>query len=58
MKQGDLWVFFFALGILVFNWPFLTVFEGSLVSGLFFLWGAFIVVAALAGRGEKRDRNR
>jgi len=58
MRQGDFWVFFFALGVILFNWPFLTVFDDSLVAGLFILWGIFIALAALAGAGREKDRNR
>ena len=58
MRQGDFWVFFFALGVILFNWPFLTIFEGSLAGGLFFLWSLFIAVAALAGTGRGKGRNR
>ena len=58
MKQGDIWFFLFALGVVLFNWPFLTVFGGSLALGLFVLWGVFIAVAALLGGGGGRDRKR
>jgi hypothetical protein len=58
MKQGDIWIFLFALGVLLFNWPFLTVLEGSLALGLFVLWGAFIAVGALLGAGGWRGRKR
>jgi hypothetical protein len=58
MKRGDIWIFLFALGVILFNWPFLTVFEGSLALGFFVLWGAFIAVAALLGAGGWRGRKR
>ena len=58
MRQGDFWVFFFALGVILFNWPFLTVFDTSPVTGLFLLWGIYIALAALAWAGSDKDRNR
>ena len=58
MKRGDFWVSSFLLGVVLFNWPFLTIFEGSTAGGLFLLWGAIIVLAALAGVVGKRDRER
>lgn len=58
MRQGDFWVFFFALGVILFNWPFLTVLDTSPVTGLFLLWGIYIALAALAGAGGDKDRNR
>ena len=57
MRQGDFWVFFFVLGVVLFNWPFLTVFEESLAAGLFLLWGGFIACAALAGSSRGKDRD-
>lgn len=56
MRSNDLWIFLFLLGVLVFNWPFLTIFEKSLPYGLFILWSLFI--ALIAFFAVRRDRDR
>ncbi len=35
MRDGERWIFLFVLGVLVFNWPFLTILEGSHPAVLF-----------------------
>lgn len=56
MRSNDLWIFLFLLGVLVFNWPFLTIFEKSLPYGLFILWSLFI--GFIAFFAVRRDRDR
>lgn len=57
MRSTDTWVFLFLVGLVVFNWPFLTIFADSLPYALFILWALYIAVTALfAGKGG-RDRN-
>ncbi|MDB4285545.1 hypothetical protein N9903_01420 [bacterium] len=55
MRSNDLWIFLFFLGVLVFNWPFLTIFEGSLPYGLFILWALFITLIAFFAIRRDRD---
>lgn len=58
MKGSDRWFFIFLLGILLFNWPFLTIFEDSLPSALFGLWVLFIGIAAIFIFRESRGGSR
>ncbi len=47
MNSKDLWVFFFIIGVLLFNWPLLAIFGHSLQYYLFVMWAAFIVVIGI-----------
>ena len=58
MRDGERWIFLFVLGLLVFNWPFLTIFEGSHPVILFACWGGFIAVIILFSLSRNRGRNR
>jgi uncharacterized membrane protein len=53
MKR-DIWIFLFILGLLLFCWPFLTIFRDSMASYLFAAWAAFIVLMYLATVYEDR----
>ena len=57
MHRNDRWVFLFFLGLLFFNWPFLTAFESHLPVVLFLLWGLCIALAALFAFLSGRDRS-
>jgi hypothetical protein len=50
----DIWIFFFALGIILFNWPIISMFEHGLSKYLFFVWFIFIalifIMTEYAGR--------
>ena len=52
MNNREVWVFFFLLGLLLFNWPFLDIFSLSLPYYLFGVWGLFIFVVRLAARKD------
>jgi hypothetical protein len=58
MKNKEFWVFLFFLGTLLFNWPFLDIFNMFLVYYFPVVWGLFIltVYAALRLTG-RQDRN-
>lgn len=58
MKNRELWMFLFALGVLLFNWPFLSIFTTSLTYYLFFTWGLFIAAMAVFNifLSKKQDR--
>ena len=58
MRHGDLWAVLFFLGLVAFNWPFLTVVEETLPYSLFVLWGLFIAASWLLAAFGDRDRNR
>jgi hypothetical protein len=48
MKNTEIWVFIFSLGLLSLNWPFLEIFYTTEVSYLFVTWILLIVLVALA----------
>ncbi len=58
MRGGDRWVFLFFLGVLVFNWPFLTIFENSHFTALLTLWVLFILLTAAFSAFSDKDKNR
>jgi hypothetical protein len=43
MAGKEAWAFVFLLGVLAFNWPFLSVFGSGLVYALFGMW-AFLIL--------------
>jgi hypothetical protein len=57
MGNKEIWLFLFFLGVLLFNWPFLSIFGGSLPYYLFIMWGVFIAGAGaiiIRSSGSKR----
>ena len=48
MKNTEIWVFIFSLGLLSLNWPFLEIFYTTEVSYLFVTWILLIVLVAIA----------
>ncbi len=53
MKR-DIWIVLFILGLLLFCWPFLTIFRDHLAAYLFLAWAGFIVLIYLATVYEGR----
>ncbi len=47
MGNKELWFFLFFFGVLLFNWPFLEIFDLSLPYYLFIIWGVFIIVVGV-----------
>lgn len=47
MNNRELWPFLFAIGVLLFNWPFLNIFSLYLPYYLFGIWGLFIISVGL-----------
>jgi hypothetical protein len=47
MNNKEFWIFLFSFGVLLFNWPFLDIF--NMVLPLYFLgvWGLFILVVSV-----------
>ena len=43
MGNKELWFFLFLCGVLLFNWPFLEIFDLYLPYYLFGVWGALII---------------
>ena len=57
MRSSESWIFLFLVGLVVFNEPFISIFEGSLPLALFVLWAFFIAAAALFTRRGGRGRS-
>jgi len=59
MHNKEFWVFLFFLGTLLFNWPFLDIFNMVLPYYFLGVWGLFIlVVCVVVMVSEKRGKNR
>lgn len=54
MKQ-DIWIFLFCIGVLLFGWPFLSIFNDNLISYLFIVWFLFIGLIFLASNYSKHQ---
>ncbi len=48
MKNTEIWVFIFSLGLLSLNWPFLEIFYTKVVAYVFVIWILFIILIAIA----------
>ena len=60
MHNKEFWFFLFFIGFLLFNWPFLDIFNMVLPGYFFAVWGLFIVtvflvVSFLNSSGGDRD---
>jgi hypothetical protein len=55
MKNAEIWVFIFILGLLGLNWPILEIFHTSVVAYLFVIWILYIILIALGARKEDTD---
>ena len=59
MNNKEFWFFLFALGVLMFNWPFLDIFNMVLPYYFFAVWGLFIfIICAVVTVNERRNGNR
>ncbi|HUJ18536.1 MAG TPA: hypothetical protein VL197_11155 [Nitrospirota bacterium] len=54
MKR-DVWIFLFALGLLFFSWPLMSVFRDNLVVALFVIWILFIALLFVTSILSKRE---
>jgi hypothetical protein len=54
----DIFIFLFALGLILFNWPIISVFDTELSKYFFIAWFLFIaaiyLIAEHSGKGERR----
>ncbi|MGD0884554.1 MAG: hypothetical protein ABSA46_06710 [Thermodesulfovibrionales bacterium] len=57
MRNPEIWVFIFVLGLLGLNWPLLEIFRIEVVSYLFFFWLLLIILVAVATH-KKRPGER
>ena len=51
----EIWIFLFALGVILFNWPILSIFHYNLSIYLFIAWFIFILLIFFAARKSTRD---
>ena len=59
MNNKEFWFFLFALGVLMFNWPFLDIFNMVLPYYFLAVWGLFIfIICAVVTVNERRNGNR
>lgn len=53
MRNPEIWVFIFFLGLLGMNWPLLEIFNVEVASYLFVFWLFFIILVSFAVRKMK-----
>jgi len=58
MKR-DIWIFLFAIGLILFGWPIMSIFKHSLSIYLFLIWIIYIALIFIASiftqEEDKRD---
>ncbi len=54
MRQ-DIWIFLFAIGILLFSWPIMSIFREGLPTYLFVIWLVFILLILITSIFSKRE---
>jgi hypothetical protein len=57
MRNPEIWIFIFILGLLGLNWPFLDIFHVNVVTYLFSFWLLFIFLVAFAVRKNRNNRS-
>ena len=55
VRNPEIWVFIFILGLLGLNWPFLEIFHTRVVAYLFVIWVLFIILIAVGARKNNPD---
>jgi hypothetical protein len=53
----DIWIFLFALGILLFNWPLMSIFRYGISKYLFLAWFIFIALIFIATLNKRNGKN-
>ncbi|MCL4490668.1 MAG: hypothetical protein M1510_02025 [Nitrospirae bacterium] len=56
MRNAELWVFIFLLGLLGLNWPIIEIFHIDVIMYLFVFWLLFIGLVAYAAHKSGMDR--
>jgi hypothetical protein len=51
----DFWIFLFVIGLILFSWPFMSIFMDDLVLYLFSAWLLLIVLVFLAVRRKGNE---
>jgi len=53
----DIWIFLFALGVILFSWPLMTIYKYGLSKYLFLAWFIFIVLIFIASIYKSNRKN-
>lgn len=53
MKNTEIWLFIFILGLLGLNWPLIEIFHTDVVAYLFVFWLLFILLVAYGAYTSK-----
>jgi hypothetical protein len=57
IMRRDIWIFLFALGLMFFSWPLMSIFKGSLIPYLFIIWLVFIALICITAFFSERDED-
>jgi hypothetical protein len=61
LRQPEFQVFLLCLGLVLLNWPFLSIFQGSrpetLFLYLFLVWAIAVVLLFMIARSCRREQN-
>jgi hypothetical protein len=52
--RKDVWIFLFAIGVLLFSWPIMSIFRDGLPTYLFVIWLVFILLIFVTSIVSKR----
>jgi hypothetical protein len=53
----DIWIFLFVFGLILFNWPILSIFKYNVAHYLFLAWFVFIVLIFIATSYKKKNND-
>ncbi len=53
--RKDIWYFIFALGVLLFTWPILSIFKDSLPAYFFIIWIVYIIIIFVTSKSSERE---
>jgi hypothetical protein len=53
--RRDIWYFIFALGVILFTWPILSIFKDSLPAYFFIIWLVYIIIIFITTKSSKRE---
>lgn len=55
MRKKEIWFFLFMIGLLLFSWPFMSIFKDRLIPYLFAAWLLFISIIGITSTFSERD---
>ncbi|UCE71406.1 MAG: hypothetical protein JSV11_01400 [Nitrospiraceae bacterium] len=53
----DIWIFLFFFGLILFNWPILSIFKSTVAHYLFLAWFLFIALIFVAANYKKKKND-